>query len=285
MLRFDAVFEGTPIQLLGGVVDSEGAHPGEPIEVSFFWRALEPVREDPVAFIQILGRGGEPIAGEDCYPGRGNFPATLWEPGVVYRDRYVLMIAPDAEAPTIAALHAGLHWLDGPRLAPLYPSGDPVLQPVLFDLVALRPIRPLSADAAYPVGARIGDAITLVGYDLSAEEAHPGETLDVTLVWRAEAVPEGDYTVFVHLIDEGGNLVAQDDHPPLDDQYRTTFWAPGDVVRDTYHLALDSDQPPCTCTLLVGMYDAEADARVLAFDGVDGRFADDAVIAGGVTVE
>ena len=166
----------------------------------------------------------------------------------------------------------------------MYPSGDPVLQPVLFDLVALRPVRPLSADVAYPVGARIGDAITLVGYDVSAEEVRPGESLTVTLVWRAEAVPEGDYTVFVHLMDEEGALVAQDDHPPLDNQYRTTFWAPGDVVRDAYHLALNPDQPPCTCTLLVGMYDAEADVRVPAFDGVGGRFEDDAVVTGGVTI-
>jgi 4-amino-4-deoxy-L-arabinose transferase-like glycosyltransferase len=284
MLRFDAVFEETPIQLLGGTVDSESAHPGEQIEVSLYWRALKPVQEDPVAFVQILGRSGEPIAGEDCYPGRGNFPATLWEPGIIYHDHYVLPIAPDAESPTIAALHAGLHWLDGPRLTALYPSGDPVLQPVLFDLVALRPVRPLSADVAYPVGARIGDAITLVGYDVSAEEVRPGESLTVTLVWRAEAVPEGDYTVFVHLMDEEGALVAQDDHPPLDNQYRTTFWAPGDVVRDAYHLALNPDQPPCTCTLLVGMYDAEADVRVPAFDGVGGRFEDDAVVTGGVTI-
>ena len=235
MLRFDITFEGTPIQLLGGVIETDGVRPGEAVVVSLYWRALEPVQEDPVAFVQILGKGAEPVAGVDCYPGRGNFPATLWQPGVIYRDRYRLVIAADAETPTIAALHAGLRWR-GARLVGLFPSGDPVPEPVLFDLVALRPAEMPLADVAYPVGARLGDAITLVGYDLSAKEVQPGEAFTVTLVWRAETIPASDYTAFVHLIDEDGNLVAQDDHPPLEGEYRTSFWMRGDVIRDTHSL-------------------------------------------------
>lgn len=284
MMRFDMTFQDTPIQLLGGIIESGEAHPGEVVEVSLYWRALKPVEKDPFLFVQILGKGGEPIAGVDCYPGGGNFPATLWQPGVIYRDRYHLPIAPDTESPAIAALHAGLRWRGGARLVGLFPSGEPVPGPALFDLVALRPVKKPSADVTYSVDARLGDAITLVGYDLSADEVRPGESLTVTLVWRAVAVPAGDYTAFVHLIDEDGNLVAQDDHPPLMGEYRTSFWARGDVIRDTYTLTLDASQPSCACTLLVGLYDPEAEVRVPAYDGLGGRFEDDAVVAGGVTV-
>jgi 4-amino-4-deoxy-L-arabinose transferase-like glycosyltransferase len=284
MMRFDMTFEGTPIQLLGGVIEADDARPGEAVALSLYWRALEPVQEDPVAFVQILGKDAEPLAGEDCYPGRGNFPATLWQPGVIYRDRYHLIVAADAKAPTIAALHAGLRWRGGDRLTGLFPSGDPVPEPVLFDLVALRPIEQPSEKVAYPVGARIGEAIVLAGYDLSAEEVRPGESFTVTLVWRAEGTPKGDYTAFVHLIDKDGQLVAQDDHPPLGDEYRTSFWTRGDVIRDTYSLTLDEDLPPCACTLMVGLYDPAAEVRVPAYDGLGRRFADDAIVAGGVTV-
>jgi hypothetical protein len=202
----------------------------------------------------------------------------------VYRDRYRLPIAADAEAPTIAALHTGLRWPDGERLIGLFPSGDPVPQPVLLDLAALRPVETPSDDVAYSVDARLGDVITLVGYDLSTEEVRSGESLTVTLVWRAEGTPAGDYTAFVHLVDKDGNLVAQDDHPPLMGEYRTSFWARGDVVRDTYTLTVDDSQLPCACTLRVGMYDPAAGVRVPAYDGLGGRFEDDAVVAGGVTV-
>jgi 4-amino-4-deoxy-L-arabinose transferase-like glycosyltransferase len=285
MMRFDMTFQRTPIQLLGSVIESDDLHPGEVAEVSLYWRALAPVDEDPFLFVQVLGRGGAPIAGVDCYPGRGNFPATLWQPGVIYRDRYHLPVAADAQAPAIAALHAGLRWPGGERLVGSFPSGDPVLEPVLFDLAALRPVETPSADVTYSVDARLGDAITLVGYDLSAAEVQPGESLTVTLVWRAEDTPAGDYTAFVHLIDEDGNLVAQDDHPPLMGEYRTSFWASGDVVRDTYRLTMDGSQLPCACTLKVGLYDPVAEVRVPAYDGLGGRFEDDAVVAGGVTVK
>jgi hypothetical protein len=284
LMRFDMTFEGMPIQLLGGVIESDEARPGETVLVSLYWRALEPVDGDPFLFVQILGKGGEPIAGVDCYPGRGNFPASLWRPGVIYRDRYRLTVAADAQAPAIAALHAGLRWSGDEHLVGLFPSDERVPGPVLLDLAALRPVEMPSADVTYSVDARLGDAITLVGYDLSEGQVGPGESLTVTLVWRAEGAPAGDYTAFVHLVDEDGNLVAQDDHPPLMGEYRTSFWSPDDVVRDTYNLALDPSQLPCACTLRVGLYDPVAEVRVPAYDGLGGRFEDDAVVAGGVTV-
>jgi 4-amino-4-deoxy-L-arabinose transferase-like glycosyltransferase len=284
MMRFDMTFQDTPIQLLGGVIESDDLHPGEVADVSLYWRALEPVRQDPFVFVQVLGKSDEPLVGVNCYPGGGNFPATLWQPGVIYRDCYRLPVAADAEAPTIVALHAGLRWRGDVYLVGVFPSGDPVPEPVLFDLAALRPARTPSADVTYSVDAKLGDAITLVGYDLSAKEVQPGESFTVTLVWRADGVPAGDCTVFVHLVDEDGNLVAQDDHPPLMGEYRTSFWARGDVVRDTYTLTLDASQPPCACTLRVGLYDPEAEVRVPAYDGLGVRFEDDAVVAGGVIV-
>jgi len=96
MKRFDLIFEGTPIQLLGSSIEADVVHPGEPAPVSLYWRALEQPQENLVAFVQVLGRDLEPIAGVDCYPGRGTFPPTLWQPGFIYRDRYALPLATDA---------------------------------------------------------------------------------------------------------------------------------------------------------------------------------------------
>jgi hypothetical protein len=293
MMRFDLLFEGTPIQLLGGHIEADSAFPGEPLPVNLYWRALEPPQEDLFAFVQILGREAEPIAGVTCYPGRGNFPPTLWQPGDIYQDRYHLVITSGAEVPAVASLHAGLR-REGQHVAALSPSGEKAPDLLLLDLVSLRPVEPLSEDVAYSVDARLGEAITLVGYDLDpplrAGEGmgggvRPGETLTVTLVWRAEATPEADYAAFVHLVDEGGDLVAQDDRLPLGGEYRTPFWLPGDVVRDTYRLTLDEDQSPCECTLLVGMYDPVTHVRLPAYDGLGRRFENDAIIAGGVTVQ
>ncbi len=285
MVRFDLTFEETSIQLLGGSVEAEEVHPGEPVPVSLYWRALEPPQEDLVAFVQILGRDLEPVAGVDCYPGRGNFPPTLWRPGAIYRDRYILPLAAGAQVPTVAALYAGLHPQDGDPLFATFPSGEPAPDLVLLDLVALRPATPLSDEVAFPVGARLDEAITLVGYDLSQFAIRNSQFFTVTLVWRAEATPAADYVVFVHLMDESGTLVAQADHPPLEGAYRTSFWVPGDVVRDPYRLAVGDAVPPCACTLLVGMYDPRTGDRLPAYDGLGTRFENDAIVAGGVIIQ
>jgi hypothetical protein len=112
----------------------------------------------------------------------------------------------------------------------------------------------------------------------------PSNPITITLVWRAEATPDADYTVFVHLMDENGALVAQDDHPPLEGEYRTSFWASGDVVRDPYHLTVDDAVAPRTCTLIVGMYNPKTSERLPAYDGLGVRFENDAIIAGRVTI-
>ncbi len=289
MTRFDLTFEDTPIQLLGGHIETPSAHPGDEVEVSLYWRATELPQENLITFAQILGRDMEPVAGVDCYPGRGNFPPTLWQPDAIYRDRYRLPLTPDLDGkmPTVAALHAGLYRQGGERLPVTFPSGQPAPEPMLLDLMPIRPLEPLSEEVEHPVGAQIGESITLVGYDLNPQSSTlspQSSTISITLVWRAEANPPADYTVFLHLIDGSGALVAQDDQQPLEGAYRTSFWAPGDIVRDTYQLEIEDETSSSTgaYTLVVGMYDSQTGERVPAYDGTGTRFKNDAIIAGGM---
>jgi hypothetical protein len=50
-------------------------------------------------------------------------------------------------------------------------------------------------------------------------------------------MPEG-YTVFVHLVDRQGETLAQADGQPLQGEFPTPFWRPGDIVRDARRLPL-----------------------------------------------
>ena len=56
--------------------------------------------------------------------------------------------------------------------------------------------------------------ITLRGYTIP-NTLSPGATVPVTLTWQAEATLDTNYTIFVQLIDETGNLVASGDGPPV----------------------------------------------------------------------
>ncbi len=74
-----------------------------------------------------------------------------------------------------------------------------------------------------------GDQIQLAGFDRAIDET--GE-LAVTLVWQALRQPDDNYQVFVHLLDENGQIVAQSDAAP-GGGYATGQWLDGEVVADT----------------------------------------------------
>jgi hypothetical protein len=59
----------------------------------------------------------------------------------------------------------------------------------------------------------------------------------ITLTWRAETDISTDVTLFVHLVDPAGALVAQADGYPLLGMQPFWIWRPGDVVRDERYIA------------------------------------------------
>jgi len=291
--RVDLTFDGIPIQLLGGDIEAEEAHPGDLLPVTLYWRATETPQEDATVFVQVLDHNLEPIAGVDSYPGRGTFPPTLWQPGVIYRDRYFLPLASDVKTPIVAALHTGLRVQEGQRLTIRRSTDQRPVELPLLDVVPIRPKEPLSDDVAYPLEVHFGvspddptrdKAIELVGYDLSEENISPGDAFTVTLVWRAEASLDTDYTVFVHLLDARDELVTQSDHPPRQGAYPTSFWLPGDVVRDRHVMRIDDSVSPGPCKLIVGLYRAGSPNRLPAYDTSGARVDNDAILIGRLTI-
>ena len=76
-------------------------------------------------------------------------------------------------------------------------------------------VPPAAAVPSQPLDAAFADGLRLEGVTLPAT-VKPGETLDLTLYWRADAVPALDSSVFVQLLDAADKNVAQWDWPPYD---------------------------------------------------------------------
>ena len=85
--------------------------------------------------------------------------------------------------------------------------------------------------------------------------------MQLTLWWRAQAETETEYTVFVHVFDQNGQLVDQDDSMPNHCQSPTTIWQSGDVIRDDHFLSLESAPGG---TISIGLYDPKTDERLPA---------------------
>src|SRR5262249_40678428 len=110
-----------------------------------------------------------------------------------------------------------------------------------------RAFSPPTVDVPVPAAAgTLSGTVRLFGSNLS-----PGSPATLTLVWQALAPMDKDYTVFVHVYDEGtGQLAAQADNEPRGGTYATTLWQAGEVVTDEYHFTL----PPGRYSAQVGLY-------------------------------
>jgi hypothetical protein len=80
--------------------------------------------------------------------------------------------------------------------------------------------------------------------------------MDIVLVWRAETEVELRYTVFIHLVDHSGNIIAQDDQPPSAEgqPYPTDIWLSGEVVPDVHTLIVPGDLRSGAYQVRLGLY-------------------------------
>lgn len=115
----------------------------------------------------------------------------------------------------------------------------------------------------------VGDAFELVAMQTRLDRfAH---RLVVTLYWRARGRPDFDYSAFVHLIDDRGDLVAQKDHAPGEGRrFPPTSWAVGDLIADDHAIALPPDLAPASYRLRTGLYNWSTGAQLpIRVDGRD----------------
>jgi mannosyltransferase len=111
--------------------------------------------------------------------------------------------------------------------------------------------------------AQLDNGIVLDGYRIGTRTLRPGETLDLTLVWRAAQGPTADHwKVFTHLLDASSSVVAQRDAEPADNLRPTTSWRPGEQIQDNYGIAIPADLPAGEYTLEIGMYDGDRRSKL-----------------------
>lgn len=100
--------------------------------------------------------------------------------------------------------------------------------------------------------ARFDPGLTLIGYEWSGESVQAGQSLFLTLWWRADTDLATDYTSFVHL--GGDQVVAQRDGQPCQGLFPTSHWRKGDLIRDSFAITLPANITPGRYPLAVGWY-------------------------------
>jgi hypothetical protein len=104
---------------------------------------------------------------------------------------------------------------------------------------------------AQPIGFEGG--LTLLGYDL---RARPGQPIDLVTYWRVEQTPAQSLSIFAHVVDAAGNILAQRDGLNV----RLSSLEPGDVVLQHFVI----DHPTAARELRLGLYDPRTRQRFTA---------------------
>jgi hypothetical protein len=111
------------------------------------------------------------------------------------------------------------------------------------------------------VGAIFGDQIKLVEVAYPAQVS-AGSALPVELNWQALVELSQDYHVFIHLVAENGQTVAQADGQPALWLRPTTTWAKGETIVDRHGLWIPAQTARGDYVLRMGLYRPEDGQRL-----------------------
>jgi serine/threonine-protein kinase len=139
------------------------------------------------------------------------------------------------------------------------------------------------SDGTYAqVRANLDDKVLLLSCELNSTTFHPGDTVQVTLVWQVlNPIPDA-YTTFIHVTDAGGKIVTQLDRPPLQGNQPTNTWTVGAELIDPYNLILPKSIEPGMYEIHVGLYIGED--RLPVLDPGRARASEDAVVVHQITI-
>jgi hypothetical protein len=236
------------LRLEGYAVDPGSLRPGQLFTVVLRWRAVGGNLPAYQPRLQ-LRQGNTVLASSEGELFR-RYPSDRWQADELLVERRTL-----AMPATLAPLQLAI---DGD--GPVTPLGTVAVdrEALLWDLPG----------GAAPSCARFAGVGSLVGYQWAPPQ--------LTLYWEgaATAPAASSYTAFVHLVDESGALLGQDDGLPAGGERPTDSWLPGEVIADRHELPL----VPAAAGLRVGLDDLATGDRVPAL-GCDGQpLPDDALL-------
>lgn len=116
---------------------------------------------------------------------------------------------------------------------------------------------------------QVSSELRLRGYDLSSEEAVPGEKVWLTLYWQAVRSIQRDYALTLRLLDPAGQMVQEWHYlQPVSNTYPTSAWPANSSVRGPQLLSLPDELASGQYRFELSMVDV-ATNRPLAVDTVE----------------
>ena len=222
--------------------------PGEDVMVTLFWEVLEQSEQDDSIFLSFVDVNGQEIGRYSSYPGAGSLRTSEWEAGKIYPDKYVIAIDQGAFGRYPFDLRVEWENLEIHKPISATSGEGNIIEPVLLDVGAVVSVRVDSSPQGFaeiPVESQpnFDEAILLKEFYIDSERN------ELFLHWQAETTLDDNYTVFVHMLDEDGNIVEQSDVAP---SLPTKYWRWGESYLTDHDFPEDFDM--LEHTIIVGWY-------------------------------
>jgi 4-amino-4-deoxy-L-arabinose transferase-like glycosyltransferase len=272
--RLEANF-GNEIMLLGYDLPTRRVQPGQGAPLVLYWQALRQMRESYTIFARLVDSSGKAWGGYDRLP-QENYNTFLWVPHEVVPDGFAVPVDP-ATPNGVYHLSVGLYLEQGGQAIslPLWQEG----QATKTTSVTLGPLKvggpPAQVQGGSDVTPKISlsielgepPVILLRGYDLARSE----EALHLTLYWESLAQTEVDWSVFVHIRNQAGETMAQQDGPAGGGQYPSSLWDKAEGVADEIIVPLPPDLPAVAYQVVVGLYNLADGTRLAVPNSANGE--------------
>lgn len=232
--------------------------PGDALPLTLLWRAgWQKLPDNLLTRLWLEDANGKQITSRDTVLSVG-YPPFAWQPHMFVRDFPIVRLPANLVDGRYAVklAVAQQNELRGSTLLPFVPT--------IVDLGNIE-IKNRARMMTSPVIPRALEAtfdkkIKLLGYDWNNESAQ------LTLYWRALALMDTPYTIFVHLIDAQNRVVAYGDAEPGNGTLPTTGWIADEYLIDPHTLSLQ-DVPAGTYSIALGVYEPATGARLKTGDG------------------
>jgi hypothetical protein len=280
-----SVHFGDEIELLGYGLSQTDVAAGESLVVDLFWRALVPMSESYVIALHVFDAAGQDVSDVDTIPYDWRYATAVWPKGQPFQDTYRLPPIDNNAAPGTATL-----------MLTVYPWSRPD-QPLPYRVAGLEPGRHLPLtnieipscetegfNRTNGLGTIFGQQARLTDFD-APETAVAGQPFELILYWQALHPDGQDYSVFVHLLDDSGNLVAQGDSPPQGGTHPTSKWTPDEQVQDVHTILLPHDIRSGVYQVSLGLYSHSSGIRLPAYCADGTRWLDSSVSLTTVLIE
>ncbi len=258
---------GDQVRFLGYDLAGDMVRQGEDLHLVLYWQAQQPLEKQYSAFAHLDAPPAYTTQAGSDNLNPGGIPTSRWDPALYTRDEHTISIPADLP-PVEYLLQVGLYdKVTGKRLPVLSEGGQPAGDSIPLQRVHVLRARPINVGRLpHRDGSLLDGKIELVGYELAEEPIRAGGALELTLYWRAREEVEESYAVFIHLLDDQGNIQGQQDGVPVEGMYPTSSWLGGEIVADRHRIPIAITAPAGHYRLAVGMYQWDSLERLNAVD-------------------